>query len=764
MSSPSSSLPRPSWLGLAIAVALTGQVHAEALDARSPTDLDALEVHGERQNSYTVPASRAATGLSLSLRQTPQTVSVLTRQQLDDQQIQTLDDVLAAAPGITSASSDLGGRTSYRARGFAIGNYRIDGMQVDGTSGFTGAGQAFNLDLYENVQIVRGANGLLGGTGDPSATVYLQRKRPTKEFGGSVALSAGSWDTQRLSGDLSVPVTASGSVRARVVASGESGDSFRDRETSDRRAALLNLEADLGASTLVNAGYQYEATRIGGASWGANVPIWFADGSLANLPRSTNPVADWSVAKREASTVFAALEHAWENGWTLRAGASRTESDAYGNYGIAKPNNLSGSRFGGFWNQDGSGAHLNAFHSEGDGTRDNLDVSLRGPLQLGGRSHELMLGFNGYEDRATSYTFNRALGNCVMGSAATYTANACQFRAGAIVIGDWRGWDGSAPELRTFRTSARTIDTTRVHGGYLAGRFDLADPLDLIIGARLSRYETWRDTYTATNARSRGAVTRERDVLTPYAGIVYTLSAHYSLYASYTDVFTPQGDVRDASDRRLDPLTGQSAEIGIKGEFADGRVNASFALYRNLQDGLAESTNRLHPDTGLTIYRAVDGVKSRGAELEVNGSITPRWNISGGYTWLDVDGLGYQRDPRHQLRLNTAYTLPGAFDHLTLGGGVSVQSRTEWSTYPGRPLPGGSLNPNDPAAWDAANLLVGGHTRLNLMARYALSERLELALNVSNVTDKTHYAQYGFYDGLIYAEPRNTTLTLRARF
>lgn len=762
---------RPTLLCLTIAsllptIAAAETAAADAFDGQVRT-LDALQVTGERGRdvtSYTVESSSRATGLDLSLRQTPQTVTVVTRQQIEDRQLRSLDDVLTGAPGITASSNDVGARTSYRARGFAISNYRVDGMQIGGSSDFSGSGQAFNMDLYESAQIVRGANGLLGGTGDPSATVDLQRKRPERAFGGTASLTVGSWDRVRAAGDLSVPITADGDVRALLAVSNETGDGFRDHETVDRRAALLHLVADIGERTRVSAGFQSESNRLGGASWGANVPIWYADGSWTDLPRSTNPVADWSVSKRGTTTAFAGLEQAWANGWTLRANIARTRSDALTNSGIAKPNNISGALFGGFWNQDGTGAHLNGFHSEGDAVRDNIDVSLDIPLQFAGREHQLMLGFNGYEQDATSYTFNRALGNCSMGGLPTYSAGSCQYRAGAYLIPDWRTWDGSAPRLETFRTNARTVDTTRLYGGYVAGRFELADPLHLIVGARLSQYEVWRDTYTAANTSTRGNGDRERDVITPYAGIVYDISQHFSLYASHTDVFTPQGDVRDANDRRLDPLTGKSQEAGIKGEFFGGALNASFAVFRNLQNGLAQSTNTEHPDTGLTIYRAVDGVESKGAELEINGRLAPGWNVSGGYAWLSVDGLGYQRDPRHLLRLNSTYTLPGAWSRLTVGGGVTVQSETEWSTNPGRPTPGSSFRTGDASAWDTSNLFVGGHTRFDLMARYDLTARTQIAANIRNAGDKTYYSQYGFYDGLIYAEPRSYSLTLRTRF
>ena len=745
-------------LALAVALALPLAAHAEAPADANPTTLDGLEVTARRQSqadSYTLPVSRAAIGLDLSVRQTPQSVTSVTRQQMDDLQIESIDDVLTSTTGITTYSLDNAGRTTFRARGFDIGNFKVDGMLVNGASSFSGGGAALNMDLYDHVQVVRGANGLLGGTGDPSATVYLERKRPTADFGGAAALTLGSHDKRRLMGDVNVPLTADGRVRSRFVVSAEDSDTFRQREDIQRLAGLASFEADLGSATVLNLGVQYEKTRNGGASWGSNVPIWWADGSRAQLSRSTNPAADWSLAKRDNTTVFGSVEQGLGADWTLRVAFAHDSGESFTNYGVAKVNNAARNQgFAGFWNPDGSGAFLNAIHSESETRRDNLDISASGPLQLFGREHQLMVGFNGYRSEITDYSFSAALGNCTIAGVAPWSG--CQYRAVGLPIADWRSWDGSYAGFETFRTPARSKTITENLGGYLAGRFSLADPLSLVLGTRLSNYKTYTQTYTQADVRTRGAASGEQQVVTPYAGLVWDFAANYSAYVSYTDVFSPQGNVRDANDTLLDPVTGKSYEAGIKGEWADGALNAALALFRNDQNIVGESTGEVHPDTGLTIYRAVDGVKSKGADLEISGRLAQGWNVYAGYTWLQVDGLSYQQDPRHLLRLNTTWTLPGALSKLTVGGGLSVQSGTVMSTNPGRPLGGGR--------YDASNLPMGGYTLVNLMARYALTDTVQLAVNVNNLTDKTYYTQYGFYDGLIFGEPRSTTFSVRARF
>lgn len=749
----------PGRLPLAAALALAFALPAHAADSdadiqkKGVTALDAMSVTASTATGYTTDASSSATGLDLSLKETPQSISVITRQQMDDQQIETIYDALTSTTGITSNALDNSGRTNFRARGFAITNYKVDGMLVDGTTSFSGAGASLNMDLYDSVQVVRGANGLMGGTGDPSATIYLQRKAPTRTFGGSVSVTAGSWDKRRAMGDVNIPLTASGSVRARVVVTGEDSGSFRDRESLQSNGALVNLAADLSSTTTLTVGAQYERTRNGGGSWGANVPIWYADGSRTNLPRSTNPVTDWSVSKRDATTLFATLEQALPGDWHAKLGVSRTDGDAYANAAVAKVNN-SRPGFGGFWNQNGTGAFLNGIHSEYEARRDNIDLSVSGPVELFGRQHELIAGFNGYRDEQTNYTFSNALGNCNIAGVAPYSG--CQYRAIGLPIANWQTWDGSYADFNTHRTYARTVDHVSNYGGYIAGRFNLADGLHAVVGTRLGNYRLQTDTYNVSDARTRAPATGDQQVWTPYAGLLYDIGTHLTAYGSYTRIFTPQGDVRDESNTRLDPVTGNSYELGLKGEWFDGALNSSVALFRNQQNNVAEATGATNLDTGEAIYRAVSGVTSKGVDLEVSGQLAEGWNLYAGYTHLTVRGLSYQQDPRNLFRLNTAYTLPGSLHRLTVGGGISVQGPTEWSTNPGRPLGNGR--------YDASNLRVGGYTLVNLMARYDVTERLQAALNVSNATDKVYYQQFGFYDGLIYGTPRATTLTVRYRF
>ncbi|WP_341535112.1 TonB-dependent siderophore receptor [Acetobacter sacchari] len=708
-------------------------------------------------NTYTIKRTSAATGLPLSLRETPQTVTVITRQLMDDMQINTLDDVMNTTAGVTSYQDDNAGRTTYRARGFDITNYRIDGMQVNGTTGFSGAGSAMNMDLYDNVQIIRGANGLMGGTGDPSATIYLERKQPTKTEQVNAMLRLGNWNDHRVMLDVNKPLNKSGTIRSRYIFTWEDSDTFRQRESLYNIGALANFAADLSRRDTVNWGFQYEKTRDNGASWGTNVPIWYANGARTNLPRSTNPVANWSFSEENTLSAFGNYDHKFSDNWRLRASYMHTWAGNYQNLGNLKVNNGSKSTGGyaGFWNEDGTGAYLNALHAEYNDQRDTADIRLTGQFKVFGRPQTLVFGFNGYSDELTTWTFSNALGNCNIANVAPYSA--CQYRSTGLSVANWKTWDGSYANFRTHRTNAREVDVTRNYGAYVSGHFVLAKGLSLILGGRMSSYQYYSGTYNAANAYTASSGSMNQNaVLTPYAGLVYDFAKNFSIYGSYTTIFTPQSADRDADNKPLPPVLGKSYETGVKGEFFDNRLNMSLAFYLNKQDNVAKTTGLTNTITGNTIYTTANGVTTEGVDFDVSGQITPGWNVLFGYSYLQEKGLGYQEDPHNLIKLNTTYTFKGKLHNLTIGGGFTTQTSTSWPVNPGRPLGNGK--------YDASNLYLNGYTLINLMARYRLTNWLSLTGNISNLTDKTYYRQAGFYDGAIYGSPRTFYFTLRGRY
>ncbi|MFG6667683.1 TonB-dependent siderophore receptor [Halomonas sp. HNIBRBA4712] len=719
-----------------------------------PVEMEAIRVvgsyQGDQAQSYTVEQTSSSTGLDLSPRETPQSVTTITRQQLDDRQAVSLEDALELTPGITANKAEVGVRTSYRARGYNVNNWRIDGLQFPGDTGFSGGGGALNLDLYERVDIVRGANGLLGGTGDPSATIDLQRKRPGRAFGGSAYASYGRWDNARGSVDLNLPLTEDGSVRSRFVVTQGEGDAFRDHESTRTRGALASFEVDVTDSTTLGAGYQYEYNKTGGAGWGANVPIWFASGRVTDLPRSTNLVPEWSFAEQQTDTLFTSLTHRFNDDWSLEIQAAQSDTDAFNDLALGKVNRGPRGTYIGYWEEDGGGAVLNGLRSDNETRQRSAQVELSGAFDLAERRHDVTVGYS--ESHAREHGFEN---NCTMSSATESAySQGCMYRAtNGLPISDWRQGVDRDIRLQGGRSGRVSTTETELRGLYAATRLSLSEPLSLILGGRTSYYKTEDESY-AGDTTSR----RETGVFTPYAGLVYDLTDNHSLYASYTNIFTPQTRQTVSGDT-VKPIEGDSFETGVKGEWFDGRLNASAAYFRTRQENSAvlDGAN-LTPD-GDQAYRAGTGNETDGVDLEIAGAITPNWNVYGGYTYLhfrriDADG---RSDPKHLFKLSTTYAPAGALNRWTFGTGVYAQSNINAISSPaGRPVDGVSTG-STPANW-------AGYATVNAMARYDITDATDLTLNVDNLFDKHYYERYGFYAHSIYGAPRSAMLTLRTEF
>jgi len=742
---------------LAACIALSFSHGAFAADVQ-PLQLDATQIEDSAliaddagQIGYTVESTRSSTGLDLTPRQTPQSVTTITRQQMDDRQIQTIEQALETTPGVTASKAEVGGRTDYRARGYSISNWKVDGLQFQGGSDFNGGGNALNMDLYERIDIVRGANGLLGGTGDPSATVDLIRKTPTRTFGGSAYATYGSWDKRRLGADLNLPLSEDGRLRSRFVMPQQEADSFRDHQSDRSRAALATFAFDLDDATTVGAGFQYEYNKVVGGGWGANIPIWYANGRKTGLPRSTNVVPSWSFGEYTTRTTFGSLQHRFDNDWNLDLRVAQSSSDALNHRGLAKVNSAGRGRFGGYWNEDGSGAILNGLHSSTDTTQQSAQIDLDGPFQLFGRTHQAMVGYNDSRTVAWSPQYS-----CTLVGADRISAPSvgCQFRANnGFPVSNWYDDVDDDFDMLTSRTGLHSKTTTRLQGLYAATRLSVTDPLSVILGVRSSDYSA----ITRSTAGVRSSQ-QEHGIVTPYMGVVYDLNDTYSLYASYTDIFTPQS-AETSTGGKVEPIRGQSYETGLKGEWFDGRLNASAAYFRTKQENKAVTDGDLLTPTGDTAYTTGTGQETDGIDLELAGALTPNWNVYAGYTYLHfrrVDSDG-RSDPSHLFKASTTYRLSGPLERLTLGAGVTAQSNIRALSSPaGQPVNGVSSGSTD-VNWS-------GYAIWNAMAKYQVTDETAVSLNVNNLFDKHYYTRYGFYAGAIYGDPRSMAVTVSTAF
>ncbi|MCA8862659.1 TonB-dependent siderophore receptor [Halomonas sp. SBBP1] len=677
----------------------------------------------EGTGSYTTGETAAATHLPLSLQETPQAVTVITRQRMDDQQLNSVQDVLDNTTGVASYQSD-SERTSFYSRGFLINNVQYDGIPTDIGNIVNGSGiGSIDTAFYDRVEVVRGGSGLLTGTGNPSAAINLVRKRPTRDFSVAASLGAGSWNTYRGIGDISTPLTEDDRIRARLVGTYQDGHSYLDGYKPERKSFYGIIEADLTPDTMVSLGYDYQNITPKGATWGG-LPLWFSDGTQAEYSRSKNYAQDWSHWDNTLKTAFADIEHRFDNGWNIRAVANhyRTDFDAELLGLIGRPDRATGL---GFYP---SGAYPVALASEGHSRQNTFDVMASGPFELFGRQHDLVVG-------ATS---SRRTAN---------QEDIAPFYAGIAPVNVYEL--SPAFPRPDFDAMARipTRTRTKQSGVYNAARFSLAEPLKLIVGGRFSNYEI--DDATGDSSLHY----KKSSEFTPYAGLIYDINKTYSAYVSYTGIFNPQTDYRDSSGNVLTPSKGKTTEIGLKGAYMDGRLNASVALFETKLDNAAQIVAGTYTPSGAQAYQGADGTKSRGIELDLQGELARGWNIYAGiahFTAQDSDGVRLNSQlPRTTAQLFTTYQLPGDWSKLTLGGGVKWQSSFYQAPNTGTSSLGGEQD---------------SYALVSLMGRYSITGQTNVAININNVFDKQYALQKGDFDTVGYGSPRNVMVTLNYRY
>ncbi|MGY2219274.1 TonB-dependent siderophore receptor [Pseudomonas sp. SDO558_S425] len=670
----------------------------------------------EGTDSYTPGSIATATRLVLTPKETPQSVTVITRKHMDDFGLNNVDDVMRHTPGITVSAFDTD-RTNYYARGFSINNFQYDGIPSTARNVAYSAGNTLSdMAIYDRVEVLKGATGLLTGAGSLGATINLVRKKPTADFQGHASLGAGSWDNYRSELDVSGPMTESGNVRGRAVAAYQDKRSFMDRYSRKSPVYYGIMEFDLSPDTMLTVGGDYQDSLPTASSWSGSFPLINANGDRNSVKRSFNNAANWSSWEQYTRTAFAMLEHDLGNGWVTKLQLDHKINGYHA---------LMASIQGDEPRADGT-AHVTSQKYTGETVSDSADLYASGPFSLGGREHELVVG----------------------GSIGISDWNGKGYWNLAPNLVDFNNWHGHAPQPYWGAPQQYIDDTIRQTGAYMTTRLNLADDLKLLLGGRVVNYHL-----TGNNPSYR-----ETGRFVPYVGVVYDLDETYSVYASYTDIFMPQENYnRDRQNQLLEPDEGQNYELGMKADFFDGRLNASAAYFEVHENNRAVSDddyNNLKPTPQNYAYKGTKAV-TKGYELEVSGELSPGWQIQAGYTHKVVRDDQDQKistfEPEDQVKLYTTYKLKGDLDKLTVGGGVRWQS-VGWQDIYNTPH-GGYEEFSQEAYW-----------LVDLMTRYQITKNVSATLNVNNIFDKSYYTNIGFYNSAAYGEPRNFMVTTRWDF
>lgn len=669
--------------------------------------------YSEDTNSYTVKQMNTATKLNLSIKETPQSVVVITKEQIEDENLESIADITSNVAGFNSPTWDTE-RVYITSRGFEVDYYQIDGIH----SNYSGDVQQ-DLSMYDRVEIVKGANGLMTGAGSPAASINMVRKHAnSKEFTGNVSVSAGSWDTYKGTIDVTTPLNGDGSVRARVVAKYGDEDSFLNYYNKETKVLYGIVDADISDDTRIFLGASQQKNDATGSTWGG-VPAWFSDGSDTNFSRSTSITPDWTSWNTETKSVFSGIEHYFRNDIKLNANYSYLEFDSNSKltilgYGVF-PDKTTGKGI--------SSNYL--WKGESKDKEHNIDIYSSIPFELANKNHEIILGL--------SYNQIKSISNTA--SVISETA----FDADVLNNSVYK-WNSNISEP-IWGDSSRTADSkTEQTAAYLVSRLSLTDSLNMILGARVTKYEY-------NNILSNYGYEHKNEI-TPYAGLVYDLDDNHSIYTSYTSIFKPQEN-KDESGKYLDPKEGKSYEVGIKGEYFDNRLNASLSLFRMEQDNVAEKAG-VNSTTLEDYYKGVDGTTSKGIEIDIRGEITDNWNAALSLVSFEAkdseDKDVSTTAPRNQVVLSSKYKL----GKYSFGGSVNWQDKFYSDV----------TNP----LGDSERLTQDDVVVVNLMAKYELTKNLSAQLNINNLFDKDYYSNIVYDMQYIYGDPRNTTVSLKYKF
>ncbi|WP_229804188.1 TonB-dependent siderophore receptor [Modicisalibacter luteus] len=651
----------------------------------------------EETEGYDVDAATVGTKIPAALRDIPQSITVVTRDAIEDRNLDTLDELGQRTPGMRVLNND-DGRSSIYARGYEYDEYNIDGLPAPMQSI---NGTVPTLSAFDRVEVMRGPSGLFNSTSEMGGIVNLVRKRPTDEFQGHVIGRYGSWDQRYLESDIAGPIDSEGRMRGRLVVSDSATEGFVDHNDNENQTFYGALDIDLDEATTLSLAFLRQVKDItvnNGQATDTNGDLLYSD-------RSTFFGADWNAFTMQSNDSLVELTHRFANGGYGRFAARYSDRKADYNYAFG----------GGSVSDDGV---VSIAGTAGDIEQQalSMDASYSQPFAALGSVSEFVVGSDYKRYETDTLAAKARLG--------TSTVDTFADIAYVDILADYLSTD--------------TRETLEETGLYSKLTFRPVAPLALTVGGRISDYEVELE-----NQLTDTDYVRDDNEFTSYAGAVYDLDPNHSLYTSYSEVFKPQTEY-DANGDLLEPREGTQYEVGIKGSYLDGDLNARLSAFRLYDENTAAGV------TGETYSAAIGERRIQGAELEVVGSPLPGWDVIAGYTYMETDVDNAETPatfllmPRNLFNLWTQYGFEGGtLEGWHVGGGVTAMS--DFSSSQGIKAPGY-------AVFDA-------------MLGYDFTSQLSGQVNLNNVFDRDYYTRVGSTGTFnMVGEPANVVASLRYDF
>ena len=665
------------------------------------TKLESVVISAKRDNRV----SKGATGLPLEIKDTPQTISTIDKEDMENFGTTGSNEALRMGTGINVEQYETN-RAVFNARGFEIQLTQIDGLGMTNDWG-TVAGQQ-DTYVFERIELIRGANGLLTGVGNSSGTINYVRKRPTNKDGGEINITGGSNEMGRLALDYNKVLTEDGAWAGRLVVAHEDKGSYI-RALKDKRTTIYGVvDGQIGNDGVLTFGFSSQDSKQNSPMWGS-LTLNYANGRLADFPVGSSTSQDWTFWNTKSTSAFVEYTHNLGAGWEAKATYTARRADEETRLLYAFP-------FTAGLNNDNTG--LYGWPYAGFVTTDNtvLDINLNGQFDAFGKKHSLLAGLSRSNQKTATdvSNYDEALYKYLPFPAFPYAGN----------VYPQPVWGPRTPTTSGEQTLTRL---------YAATRLSVTDELKAIVGINAVTLER------SGASRYGNAVTAtsypNTEKTSPYLGFTYDFTKQVLGYVSYSDIFQNQ-DQTDIAGTYLAPMTGVNTEVGVKVDWLDKRMLTTLALFSSEQQGIAIFAGQTPSGA---YYYTPKNVRSQGFEFETSGKISKDSKLTVGLTQLTATGPDgndtFEWIPRTVV--NFMYdTRLGMLPKLKLGIGGRWQSDTSKN--------GGYKQ--------EAYVVANG------FAAYEVSDKATVRLNVNNLFDKKYVG--GLSYGAIYGAPRVATVTL----
>lgn len=621
--------------------------------------------------------------------ETPQSVSIITREQFEEQGAISVRQAVSYTAGVYSNQIGASNRFDYIVlRGFSDGS--LDNVYLDGLKmmGDTNSHSSLVVDPWflENIEVVRGPASVLYGRSSPGGIVALTSRKPSFDPGGEIKLFAGNNNQRGAAFDVTGALDDNDRVAARLSGMTRYADSQFDTLKEQRYAIMPSLTWRITDQTRLDlmaylhrdpeggshSGLPYEGTVV--PHYGKKIANTFFEGE-----------DDYDKYDRRENMVGYNFEHMFDNGWSVRQKLRylHTKVELNQVYAAGWLNESELNR-----GYSGSDEKMNAI---------TLDNQLDGSVDTWAVNHRLLLGID-YQDRSNNTT----------GYYGAFPA-----------IDAFNPVYGAKPDYITMYS--REKHKLRQTGYYLQDqmswerwRFTLGGRYDQVSVSNIDKLNQTRSDLDKNNFSTRAA-------------LLYLFDNGFAPYISYSTAFTPTS-FADENGNVLDPMKGKQWEAGLKYEPEGMNSQFSASVFRINQTNIATKEEPTDP------YRSIGEIESKGVELEAISQLTDSFRLQAAYTYTDIrykksspeeQGKRAVYAPRNQASAWLSYDVKsGPLDGLTLGSGVRYVNG----------ITSDRLNTHTLPSYTLVDMAIG----------YDLSKvgikGLSAQLNVNNLTDKSYIA------------------------